>query len=49
MAKLTKRQKSIKEFTALHSEKTNAAEALVALKKFVADSGSKNIIPSPFP
>jgi large subunit ribosomal protein L1 len=42
MAKLTKRQKSIKEFTALHSEKTNAAEALVALKKFVADSGSKN-------
>jgi large subunit ribosomal protein L1 len=42
MAKLTKRQKLIKEFNAQYPEKTNALEAFAALKKFITDSGSKN-------
>ena len=42
MAKLTKRQKQIKEFKAQYASKTDAKEAITAIKKFIADSGSKN-------
>lgn len=42
MAKLTKRQKQIKEFNAQYATKTDAKEAIAAIKKFITDSGSKN-------
>ena len=41
MAKLTKKQKQIKEFNAQFTEKANAKDAITALKKFVTESNSK--------
>ena len=41
MAKLTKKQKQIKEFKAQFDSKTDAKEAIVALKKFASDSNTK--------
>jgi len=41
MAKLTKKQKLIKEFKAQYNEKTDAKEAISALKSFIKDSKSK--------
>lgn len=43
MAKLTKRQKLIKEVQSKHSGMIEAPVAISALKAFVSDSGSKNL------
>lgn len=42
MAKLTKKQKEIKEFKAQFTTKVSAKEAIAALKKFSSQSKSKN-------
>ena len=42
MAKLTKKQKEIKEFKAQFTSKVSAKEAIAALKKFNSQSKSKN-------
>ena len=42
MAKLTKRQQAIKEFTTKFAGKQNAEAVIEALQNFIKESGSKN-------